>query len=260
MIAWIVILAIVTLLFLISQIPIKITIEYNEELRAYWHILYFIHIPVTHQKEKKIKASDYSKKAIIKRSKQAEQKTKKTKKRKEENKKRRKELLDDIKNAQSLTDNINTIIDIVKVLFKRFFKHLRVDMSRIRISIVGEDAAQTAIMYGVVCQSVSYLLELIQRIKTVSPPDLDDVSVIPDWVGEKTKVDIKIAFSLRLGNILDIFFRVIGRIISHMFRIMKKNHEKHSPSSSNRKLPAKKPGHHPPTSKSAEKAGPPSHP
>ena len=105
---------------------------------------------------------------------------------------------------------------------KRFFKHFKIDLSRIHISLVGEDAAQTAILYGIVCQSVSYLLEIMKSLKTVSPPDLSDVSVTPDWLGEQTQIDIKISFSMRVGNVFDILGHVIRCAVVHLFRDMKK--------------------------------------
>lgn len=237
MIALIIILSIVALCFLISLIRFKIIIEYNESLKIHICILHWIRIPITPKKEKKIKLSAYTDKALTKREKaalkKAEQKAQKKllkKQKKEEKKKRKKEHPEEFKPKRSLAENLSLILDVVRVLFSRFFKHLRIDLSRIHIAIAGSDAAQTAILYGVVCQAVSYLLETMQALKTVSPPDLSDVSVTPDWTGEKTTVDIKIAFSMRVGNVFDIVFRVIGRAISHLFRDMKnKKTRQHRP-------------------------------
>ena len=236
MTALIVILAILAFLILISLIPFKITIEYNEELKMYVRVMHIIRIPITPKKEKKIKLSVYSKKAIAKREKKKQEKEAKKeqkkllkKQQKQEKKKRKKEHPEEFKPKRSLSENLSLILDVVKVLFSRFFKHLRIDLARIHISLVGEDAAQTAILYGVVCQSVSYLLELLKSLKTVSTPNLTDVSVTPDWVGEKTQVDIKLSFSMRVGNVFDILGRVIGRAITHLFRDMKAKQKSHKP-------------------------------
>lgn len=248
MTAWIVILAILAFLFLISLIRFKITIEYNEELNIYLRVMHIIRIPITPRKEKKLKLSSYSEKAIAKRDKKNQEKEERKaqkklakKQQKQEKKKRKKEHPEESKPKRSLSENLSLILDVVKVLFSRFFKHLRIDLSRIHISLVGEDAAQTAILYGVVCQSVAYLLELMKSLRTVSPPDLSDVSVTPDWVGEKTQIDIKISFSMRVGNVFDIIGRVIGRAVSHLFRDMKnKQKQQNSPMVRNHRPPTKK--------------------
>ena len=213
MTALIVILSILLFLVLLMSVRIRITIEYNESLIVFARIMHIIRIPITPTKERKVKLSDYTEKEITKREK---------KEKKIEKKKRRKEHPEEAQHERTLSENLSLIIDIVKVLFKRFFKHLRIDLSRIHISIAGEDAAQTAILYGVICQSVAYLLEIMKNFKTVSTPDFSDVSVTPNWIGEKTTVDIKLSFSLRVGHVFDLIFRVIGRAIKHLFQDMKK--------------------------------------
>ena len=229
MTALIIILSILLFLILLMSIRIRITIEYNESLTVHARIMHIFRIPITPSKERKVKLSDYTNKAISKRD-QLEQekahrkelKKKQKKQQKLEKKKRRKEHPEEAAQERTLSENLSLIIDIVKVLFKRFFKHLRIDLSRIHISIAGEDAAQTAILYGIVCQSVAYLLEIMKNFKTVSTPDFSDISVTPNWIGEKTTVDIKLSFSLRVGHIFDLVFRVVGRAIRHLFRDMKK--------------------------------------
>lgn len=252
MIAWIVLLAIIALGFLISLIRFKITIEYNEELSVYVRIMHIIRIPIMPKPEKKVKLSHYSRKAVTKRDKKQlekalrkEQKKAAKKVQKQEKMKQKKEHPEKNKPKRSLSENISLILDVVKVLFSRFFKHLRIDFSRIHISLVGEDAAQTALLYSAVSQSVSYLLEIMKSLKTVSPPNLSDVSVTADWIGEQTQVDIKISFSMRVGNVFDIIGRVIGRAIAHLFRDMKNKQMKNN-------------GHRPPviSTKTAQKTSP----
>lgn len=232
--------AILCLLILISLIRFQITIEYNETLQMSVRVMHIFKIPITPRKEKKIKLSDYTPKAIAKREKkQREKEAKKAQKKLEkkeqkkqkklEKKQRKKENPSAEKSGRTLSENISLIIDVVKALFGSFFKHLRIDLSRIHISVVGEDAAQTAILYGVICQSVAYLLEIMNAIKTTHPPDLSDVSVTPDWIGEKTQIDIKISFSLRVWHVFAVIGRVIGRAISHLFRDAKNKQKKHTP-------------------------------
>lgn len=240
------VLAILLVLILLLSIRIRITIEYNETLCVYVRVLHLIRIPITPSKEKKTKLSAYTDKAISKREKASkekairkEQKKQEKKKQKAEKKKRLKEHPEEAKQERTLSENISLITDIVKVLLRRFFKHLRIDLSRIHISVAGSDAAQTAILYGVICQAIAYLLELLGRFKTVTTPDFSDVSVTPDWIGEKTTVDMKLSFSLRIWHLFDLIFRVVGRAIKHLFRDMKKK-QATAPKASHR-MPVSKP-------------------
>ena len=154
-------------LFLLS-IRLRITIEYSDSLCVYARILYFIRIPITPGKEKRLKLSEYSDKKIARRDRakqekavQKEQKKQEKIAQKAEKKKRLKEHPEEAKHERTLSENLSLIIDVVKVLLGRFFRHLRIDLSRIHISVASEDAAQTAILYGIVSQSVAYLLELL---------------------------------------------------------------------------------------------------
>lgn len=221
--------AILCLLILISLIRFQIIIEYNEALQMYVRVMHIFRIPITPRKEKPIKLSAYSPAAVSKREKKqrekearkaqkkAEKKELKQKK-KQEKRQKKKSHASDKGSGRTLSENISLIIDVVKALLGSFFGHLRIDLSRIHISIAGEDAAQTAILYGVVCQSVAYLLEIMKKIKTVHPPDPADVSVTPDWIGEKSQIDIKLSFSLRVWHVFALIGRVIGRLISHLLR------------------------------------------
>ena len=231
----IIFLAILLLLIFLLSIRLKITIEYNETLRVYARILYFIRIPITPTKEKQLKLSDYSDKKIADRDKaqqdkaiRKEQKKQEKKVKKAAKKKRLKEHPEEAAQERTLAENLSLIIDVVKVLLGRFFKHLRIDLSRIHISVASEDAAKTAILYGIVSQSVAYLLELLGHFKTVSTPNLSDVSVTPNWVEEQTAVDIKLSFSLRVGHLFDILFRVIGRAVKHLFQDKKRKEKQMS--------------------------------
>ena len=234
MTALIVILAILLFLILLLSIRIKITIEYNDSLCVYARVLYLIRIPITPTKERKTKLSAYRDKAIAKRDKAEqeraalkEEKKEKKKIQKAEKKKRLKAHPEEAAQERTLTENLSLIIDVVKVLFSRFFKHLRIDLTRIHISLCTEDAAQTAILYGIVSQSVAYLLALLKQFKTVSTPNLNDVSVIPNWVGEQTEIDLKISFSMRIWHLFDIVFRVLARAIKHFFKDMKQKSPQH---------------------------------
>ena len=99
------------------------------------------------------------------------------------------------------------ILAIVKVFFGRFGHHLHIDLTRLRLTVATGDAAKTAILYGAVCQSLAYLLALLDRITHLRAPS-PDVDVTADFLGEKSSADVKIVLSLRLGGALSILVSV----------------------------------------------------
>ena len=106
-----IILAIVGFLAFIASIRFKITIEYNESLCVYLRILHIFRIAITPRKEKKIKISDYSEKAMTKRQKamaareaQKTQKKQVKKQQKLEKKKYKKEHPEEFQHERTLSE------------------------------------------------------------------------------------------------------------------------------------------------------------
>ncbi len=106
----------------------------------------------------------------------------------------------------SLTETVSTVTGLVKTLSARLFKHLRIDITKISISVGTPDAAKTGILYGTVCQGVAYLLEVLDRITNVKKKKKTEVSVSADFVSGKTNADIDLSFSLTVWQALDILF------------------------------------------------------
>ena len=77
-----------------------------------------------------------------------------------------------------------------------------------KINIATGDAAQTAIMYGVVVQSVSYIIEILQRVTNLDNLNKSEIQVNTDYLSEKTSADVLIKFSLRVWHLFDILFHI----------------------------------------------------
>jgi hypothetical protein len=109
------------------------------------------------------------------------------------------------------------------MLIRKTRKYLRLHAARLHIRVATGDAAETAVLYGVVCQSLSYLLALfdrVTRLKAVTP----DVSVTADYLAEKPSADVKLVFSLRVFGAIAILF---GVAFSYMrTKIKRTNHKK----------------------------------
>ncbi len=106
--------------------------------------------------------------------------------------------------GSALGEKIDTVITLVKILFSRFFRHLRLDVSKILITVGGSDAAKAAITYGVISQSVAYLLEFLDSRLKISKKRKGQINVFCDFTSETVTYDISISASLSIWQLLDI--------------------------------------------------------
>ncbi|MBQ8005567.1 MAG: DUF2953 domain-containing protein, partial [Clostridia bacterium] len=125
------------------------------------------------------------------------------------------------KEKPPLQETIGFIASLVKYLLKRFFGYLRIDVTKINISVGSEDAAKTAIMYGIINQTLALLLDILGSVTNVKRDYKSDIAVSADFTSEKIKSDIKIAFSLKIYHALFIAIGAIFRYIGNMIKKFK---------------------------------------
>ena len=101
----------------------------------------------------------------------------------------------------SLRDELRLLRSLLASTVRRRKKWLKLRAAKLHIRVATEDAATTAILYGVVCQSLSYLLALLDRVAKVKAKE-PDVQVIADFGAERPSADVKIVLSLRTIDIL----------------------------------------------------------
>ena len=101
------------------------------------------------------------------------------------------------------------ILEILSMFKTRFFKHFRIRVARIRVSIATGDAASTAILYGAVSQAVYPIAAFLTEFTNINDLEKADIDLRPDFLGENTTVDLKISFSLRVWHLADILLRAL---------------------------------------------------
>jgi len=202
-----IIIALVIAALLLTRI--KIVIEYADELILSAKVLFF-KIKIIPKKEKKVKPSAYTKKKLLKRQKKEADKEKKRLEKKAAKKAEAKEAgaqSEKKKKKPPILDTVRLVRLLLSIFLRRFFGHLRIDLARLNITVGGEDAAATAITYGYLCQSVAYLVEILDRFTNLKRTRKTEISVRPEFTAEKTVLDLHIAFSLTVAQALDIVFR-----------------------------------------------------
>ena len=183
------ILAIIFLIVSLCLLRIHFDVLCSDEILVSFRIL-CIKIPLYPKNKKRISVNKFKKGyPKIKDKKSASPKTKK-----ESSNKR------DI----PFDEKISTILSLIKLLFSRFFRHLRLDVSKIIIIVGGGDAATAAITHGVIAQSVAYLLEFLDSHIKISKKRKGEINVLCDFTSVSTKYDISISASLSVWQIIDI--------------------------------------------------------
>lgn len=175
------------------MLKIKINIVLDEKFAVYAKVL-FIKIKLF-PKDKKIK------------------KQKKVKE-KEEKKKTHAVKADDNENIKlKIVDYIKIACDVVKLFFKKFAKLLHVKLAKVYIRVATGDAAQTAILYGVISQALSYLIEALDTVTNLDGLKKAYINVEPDYLSEKFDAKINITLSVRVFGLLDIGINSLVRFI-----------------------------------------------
>ena len=181
----------ILLLAALCLLRISFDISASEELSVKLNIL-GIKIPLYPQNKKRVCLARFKKGYPTQKPKKEKAKTEKPRTKKSE------------KEKIPLGDQITTIVSLIRLLFSRFFRHLRLDVSRILVTVGGEDAAKCAITYGVVSQSVAYLLEFLDQNLNIHKRRKGEIDVRCDCTTDRVSYDIFLSASLTVWQILDI--------------------------------------------------------
>ena len=200
------------------MIKASVTIAYADEIKLYVRVL-FLKISILPKKEpKKIKGMSASKAQKIRKKleKKAEKKQLAAKEKaaaKEEKEKSKKK-----KSPQEIVDIIKMVSDLTVTVIERFAKHLRIHIARIKIVIASEDAATTAILYGTVSQSINLLFPVLEDVKNFPRLKNADISVGCDFASTEPQIDIKLGFSIRVWQVLNIALSALVTFLKHKLK------------------------------------------
>ncbi|MBQ8287432.1 MAG: DUF2953 domain-containing protein [Clostridia bacterium] len=241
---WIIFGCILLFFWLIGMIRASVEVEYNTDVRVAVKVLGMT-FRITPKEKKPLKLSDFTPKKYRKRlakdeklrlkqeakkaKKQAEKERKKAEKKaakeaakkglpppddgKKKKEKKKKELAE-------IMELVLVGLDAVKVLFKSFGKHFRIEAVRLKIAVGGEDAASTAILYGIVVQFVTYLCHALAAITNFKVRKPEEIAVTADFLSDKLTMDLHFVFRLRVWHIFAMVFAAgigaVKRLLKNM--------------------------------------------
>ena len=207
----------------LGSLKATVTIAYSDDI-ALWVRVLFIKIKILPAKDKRKKIHSMSKKKALKirRSKQEKEEKKRREKlrKKQEKEEKKKQKQNEPKQKKSLSeimDMTSMVLDLVKAVISTFFGHLRVKVARFKITLASPDPAITAIAYGTVTQTVSYIVAALSDSKHVKGIKKKNIDIRTDFLSDTPIVDVKISFSIRVWHVFHVAFAALGRLLRSKF-------------------------------------------
>ena len=202
---WIIAGSIFVFILLLTLGRVKIIFDYKDDVIFKVKYMFIPLVTIPTKKPKKQKSP--KKKSKKKAEEAAEDKPEDEKP--EEKKPKKKISLEDIFEVLKLAlDSLGK--PLKKILKRTIFAHLA-----LRISVGGEDAAKTAISFGLINIAVGNALGWLDTAFTLKKPD--DINITADFQSEETKVDCYCEISLVAAAALAFVFTFIGRAIKYYF-------------------------------------------
>lgn len=198
-----VILAVILLLFAaVLVLPAKINLRYVKDLEVFAK-LGPVKIKLYPGKEKKKKNK---KKAAAKKSSSSPEKTSAGEK--GESSKKEPAVQGTAKKKKSLADQLTFILDAVKKVMSLLGNKGTINVDRLTVTVAKENAAETAIQFGICCGIVSSALAFCSNFRNCKIDD-DNVGVYPDFVSGQSEIQADISIGARVYSILACGIRIL---------------------------------------------------
>ena len=75
-------------------------------------------------------------------------------------------------------------------------------MARLHIKVGGKDAANVAMMYGILYPSLEMLIATLTKICHMRDLEKADIQLLPDFTSDKIVFDCDVTFRVSLGNLV----------------------------------------------------------
>lgn len=227
--------SVILLLAFLLSLKLTLTVAYAGEVQLWARVL-FVKIKLLPAREKRLPRSMSAAKAKRlkkRRIKKLKKKIEKQRSKEEEKKKKKHDVAigkeeEEKRSPQEILDIISLVCSLVTKVVGKFFRHLRIRLTRINIKIATEDAATTAVTYGAVTQAINILFPLLDRVKTVRSSDVKNINICADFCSEEPEIDIEISFSIRVWQVLHIAIVALIQAIKYFFKSAKHRDEQDS--------------------------------
>lgn len=197
--AWLIVLAVIIVVTALLFCRLKFIISYEDDFKFKIKYLFFS-VRMNEQKPgkpKKVKKTGKEQKA-------PEKPAKKT-------------------DVKALLRSIEKYSDIIKDIISSAHSRLRIDSLFLKLIIMEEDAAKTAILYGEACALIYSAASLIGSLIRVKQYD---IAIKPLFNGGQAEFQCECVISIRLGSAITLAFRQFAALIILSVKQSKQNKSK----------------------------------
>lgn len=106
----------------------------------------------------------------------------------------------------NLRENLQMICSLLQKLYVYTHGRVRIKVNRMHITVGSDDAAKTAVRYGVILQLSAYLLEFIETKFNHVERLEGAMEITPDYLSDSVTSDIDIVCGVRLHHLLKMLF------------------------------------------------------
>jgi len=178
--------ALLLLLVLLLILPLKVELSFFEDFNVKVKFLKFTLYPQKSKSESKATPKGDETKPKLK----------------------EKNLFEKLVEKREFKGAINELFALFKAVMtklKKFLKRLKFRKIKVLVNVAGEDAAQTAINYGIVCSAVYPVLSIFQNIMNVEYKKID---VRSDFESTKSKFEFSLDVKASLWVLLIFGFKI----------------------------------------------------
>ena len=111
-----------------------------------------------------------------------------------------------------LKENLEMILALLKKLYSLTAGRLHIRVRKMQIEVGSDDAASTAILYGVILQSASYVLNFIETCFNHIDRRDGEMQITPNYTSGHCSADIDIACSIKLRRAIKL---AVGMLLSY---------------------------------------------
>ena len=109
----------------------------------------------------------------------------------------------------NLKENLEMVRELAKKLVRKTRGKVRVRINKLHIRVASNDAAHTALLYGVVIQLVSYLIGYVERNYTSIERHDGDLAVEPDYTTSECSASIDLLFTAKIWRAVIIIIEMV---------------------------------------------------
>ena len=109
----------------------------------------------------------------------------------------------------NLKENLEMVLALAKKLYRKTRGKVKIKINKLHIRVATNDAAHTAIFYGVVLQLISYIIGFIETKYTAVQRKDDDLVVEADYTTSECSANIDLVLSAKIWRAIIVIIEMV---------------------------------------------------